>query len=51
MLKLIIIAIVLAVVVVHFWPDIAPHLSPALVQKATPYVNDGNQVIKKAKGL
>jgi hypothetical protein len=51
MLKFILVAVVLAVVVIHFWPDISPLLSPAVVQKATPYIHDGKQLINKAKGL
>jgi len=51
MWKIVLVVVLLAVVVIHFWPDISPLLSPAVVQKATPYIHDGKQLIGKAKGL
>jgi hypothetical protein len=45
--KFAIFVIIVAFLVVHFWPDVSQMLSPAVVHKATPYVQDGQKIIQK----
>jgi hypothetical protein len=50
-LKLILVVSVLALVAVVFWPDISQLFSSTIVDKVTPYIHDGQQLINSAKGL
>ena len=47
LLKFAIFLLIVAFMIVHFWPDVSQWLSPAVVHRATPYIQDGQKILQK----